>query len=131
MKIFLEWIKIKINLHDNKHTPVYFYEREIWFVHLGHNIGFEQNGKGNKFLRPVLIIKKYNKDLCTVVALTSSKKNGKYYMYIEGKEHASSTVILSQIKTISSRRLVYKKGMVSKDLFIEIKKRIKLILNIA
>ena len=32
-------------------------EGEVWMSALGKNIGFEQNGTGSNFLRPVLVVK--------------------------------------------------------------------------
>ncbi len=40
---------------------LFFKEAEVWWIHIGLNIGFETNGKGEEFTRPVLILKKYNK----------------------------------------------------------------------
>lgn len=48
------WHKIKIKISKNKNF-LKFNEREIWFIRLGQNIGFEQNGKGEQFMRPTLI----------------------------------------------------------------------------
>ncbi len=59
---FISWTKIKIRLFlkPNKHE-IYFNEREIWWAHLGVNVGYEQDGKNDNFERPVLIIKKFGK----------------------------------------------------------------------
>ena len=38
---------------------LYFCEGEIWWVRMGHNIGYEANGKGRP-TRPTIILKKYN-----------------------------------------------------------------------
>ena len=40
---------------DNSENKKTFHEREIWFIKIGENIGFEQNGKGKDFLRPVIV----------------------------------------------------------------------------
>ena len=56
-KDFKKWHTQKSDLHENK-TRVFFHEREIWFTSLGANIGFEQDGRGDDFLRPIVILKK-------------------------------------------------------------------------
>src|SRR5680860_1545617 len=58
-KCFDKWnIQKKIvDLISNKKT---FHEREIWFIKIGENVGFEQNGKGEEFLRPVIVYKKFS-----------------------------------------------------------------------
>lgn len=40
-----------------------FKEKEIFYLKMGENIGFEQNGKGEDFVRPIIILKKFNKDM--------------------------------------------------------------------
>jgi hypothetical protein len=72
MKDFNNWNKLKIEIEKSKlEDSVYFYEREIWWCHLGENLGIESCGKGSKFSRPVLIIKKYNKHHCIVTPTTT------------------------------------------------------------
>ena len=58
-KDFKGWHKDKEIIHNEK-PRVFFHEREIWFTYLGVNIGFEQDGQGDKFLRPVIILRKFN-----------------------------------------------------------------------
>ena len=38
----------------------YFYEREVWWTAIGHNVGNEEDGKGAKYARPVLVLRKFN-----------------------------------------------------------------------
>jgi len=54
-KDYIKWHKVKTNINDLE-KRAFFHEREIWFCYLGANIGFEQNGTGGDYLRPVLII---------------------------------------------------------------------------
>jgi hypothetical protein len=37
-------LKKKIDSYPADNVP-YFHEREIWFCSIGHNVGFEQDGK--------------------------------------------------------------------------------------
>ena len=52
-------IKKATNAADEA-ARLYFREGEIWWVRLGHNIGYEADGKSREFTRPVIILKKYN-----------------------------------------------------------------------
>lgn len=79
---YYKWNEKKININSNK-GKLFFHEREVWFTSLGLNIGFEQNGKGNNFLRPVLVLKKFSKDLLWIVPLSTAQKIGKYYYSIK------------------------------------------------
>lgn len=98
----------KINRH------LYFYAREIWWCSAGLNIGVEVDGKNDNFERPMLIIKKFNADMVWVLPLTTKEKNNKYHHRLE-HETIKSWVILSQIKTISTKRLLRKIGSISED----------------
>lgn len=77
-KDFDEWNiqKKKIDNFENKKT---FHEREIWFIKIGENIGFEQNGKGREFLRPIIVYKKFSKNVFLGIPLTRADKKGKFY----------------------------------------------------
>ncbi len=105
--IFDIWNKKKQSL-ENKKGLKHFNEREVVFINMGKNIGYEQDGKGEEFLRPVLIYKKFNKEQFLGFALTSKKKdNQKFYIEVHhgGK---TSYVILSQLRTYSAKRIKYK-----------------------
>ena len=72
---------------------------------LGKNIGYEQNGSGDSFSRPVLIIKKFNNQMFLCVPLSTKQKDFDfYYNYIDPNNQKVS-VILAQIKLISVKRL--------------------------
>ena len=123
-KDFKKWHTKKEYLHKEKIRP-FFHEREVWFCAFGINIGFEQDGSGAEFLRPVIIIKKFNNEVFWGLPLTKNQKNNKYYFQfcIEGQKE-SSTAILSQIRLVDAKRLQYKVGDASEDNFSKIKKRL-------
>jgi len=98
---------------------LFFYPREIWWCSAGLNIGVEADGKNNNFERPMLIIKKFNSDMVWALPLTTRGKYNKYYYKLE-HEAIKSFVILSQIKTISTKRLLRKTGSISESDFKEV-----------
>lgn len=122
--LFQKWTEIKIQLHTKENAKRYFKEREIWWCSLGINIGFEQDGKHEFFERPVLVLKKFNHEVLWIVPLTTQNKQGKYYFTCE-HEGRASVVILSQLRLISSKRLLRKIRTLSVDEFDEIKRNIK------
>ena len=122
-KDFQEWHNEKSSLHENK-TRVFFHEREVWFASLGANIGFEQDGKGQEFLRPILVVKKFNNEVLWGVPTTKKNKKGKYYFPFQYKKSESTTAILSQLRLIDSKRLSYKIGFVKEADFVEMKNRL-------
>lgn len=128
-KDFQKWHREKSYIHHEKVRP-FFHLREVWFCSLGANVGYEQDGGGNKYLRPVLIIRKFNNEVLWVLPFTRHSKSGKYYFKIRiiGSKFLS-TLILSQIRLIDAKRLRYKIGYVSKQDFKETKKRLRALLE--
>lgn len=121
-KDFDNWNDIKKKI-DNKTRP-YFHEREIWFANVGLNIGFEQNGKGDNFLRPILVIKKFNNEIMWGIPMTGSPKTGRYYFLINSLSNVGS-VVLSQLRLVDCLRLEYKIGSISAKEFVQIKEILK------
>lgn len=122
-KDFKIWQGQKSDIHDNR-IRLHFHERDVWFTNVGVNIGFEQDGKGEEFLRPIVILKKFNNETLWCITLTSKKKIGKYYFTFEHDIERESTANLSQLRLIDSKRLKYQIGAISENDFVELKKRI-------
>lgn len=123
MKDFQFWHFQKSDIHENK-VRVNFHEREVWFAAVGANIGHEEDGKGEKFLRPVIILKKFNNETLWGVFTTKQNRVGKYYFKFEYRKDDSTTANLSQLRLVDSKRLVYQIGSISEIDFSELKKRI-------
>ena len=122
MKKFDEWNKVKKNIHKSK-SKIFFKERDIFYIKMGENIGFEQSGKGDIFLRPAIVLKKFNNSFFMGVPLTSTIKDGKYYFTFEFKGK-NSNAILSQIRPFDTKRIKHKIGMINKDYFKKLKEKI-------
>jgi mRNA-degrading endonuclease toxin of MazEF toxin-antitoxin module len=101
---FTNWLKLKFQIHKNEKRPPYFNEREVWWSNFGQNIGDEENGKGDNFMRPVIIIRKFNKNICLVIPTSSVLKDNQFYYQIEYKNQRYSA-LLSHIRTIDTKRL--------------------------
>lgn len=121
-KDFKKWHNRKEDINDNKARP-FSHEGEVWFCSLGANVGFEQDGIGANFLRPVLILRKFNQEICWGVPLTRNQKKSKYYFAFD-LNGERSVAILSQIRLIDGKRLQYKIGSISQTALREIKKRL-------
>lgn len=124
-KDFQKWHSEKSSIHHDKKRP-FFHVREVWFCSLGVNVGFEQDGGGDKYLRPVLILRKFNNEVLWALPFTKHNKKGKYYfsVKISGSE-LPSALILSQIRLVDAKRLQYKIGDISEEEFLEAKKRLQ------
>lgn len=105
-KDFDRWNQNKKILQESPHKD-YVHEREVWWCALGHNIGSEENGKNKKFERPVLVIRKFNKEMVLGVPFTSAIKTGPYYLNLV-HDGVAFSVLLSQIRLISTKRLLRK-----------------------
>ncbi|MFA5744880.1 MAG: type II toxin-antitoxin system PemK/MazF family toxin [Candidatus Paceibacterota bacterium] len=125
-KDFSKWFKEKTEVYNEKTRP-FFRNGEVWFTALGENIGFEQDGRGENYLRPVVIIRKFNNEVFWAIPLTKNKKNGKFYFsFILVGE--TSTAILSQIRLVDAKRLFYRLGIMRAEDLAEMKKRLKALL---
>lgn len=109
---FDSWTIQKKQLQTIDHTGIVFSEREIWWCALGKNIGDEQDGKNELFERPVLILRKFSKHTALVAPLTTMGKiDLPFYHKLASDEE--SFLILSQVRLISTKRLlrkIYKLG---------------------
>lgn len=131
-KDFQKWHNKKSEIDTLDKRP-FFHEREIWFCYLGANVGFEQNGSEEEFLRPVIILRKFNNNIFWAVPLTKSKRIRKnrsadYYYSFSFVPETTSVAILSQIRLIDAQRLSRHIGMIKEVDFEELKKKLKAIL---
>lgn len=123
VEVFLEWTKRKIYYDLIRQPSFYFYEAEIWWTAMGKNIGHEINGKHGTFRRPAIIFKKYSKETCLVIPLTTKiKENWLYHIPFEYNGLRMAAVIC-QAKTISSRRLLHKMGKLDPTTFNLVKEK--------
>ncbi len=121
---FLNWIGLKIKIHLAKPANIYFKERQIWWVSLGQNIGSEENGKNKKFERPIMILKRINKGTFWALPISTQIQKGKY-RYIFKRKDKFYSVKLSQIRLISSKRLIRFMNNMAKDDFENIKNQLR------
>lgn len=110
-KEFDKWNELAKKVQQRQ-PPSFFRERDIWWCSIGVNIGSEENGKNEYFERPVLILKVFNHEAIRIAPLTSKIKNSFHHFVITHNLNKSS-VILSQIKTLSTRRLTRKIGVLN------------------
>lgn len=125
---FRKWHYLKENI-DNQYPEKLFREREIWWCSLGANVGFEQDGKHNYFERPILVSRKFNKGMFWGLPLTSKPKQGFYYFSFSWKG-GMATVLLSQLRVLSSKRLIRRVGKINSKTFFDIRNKVIELLEI-
>lgn len=128
-KDFRKWNDKKSTIDQIEKRP-FFHEREIWWCNLGMNVGFEQDGGGKDYLRPVIIYRKFNNEIFWAIPLTHTDKKTKYYFQLTKEaDIPTSTAILSQIRLVDARRLSHKLEVnISKEDFATLTKKFKALL---
>jgi mRNA interferase MazF len=119
-KDFDAW-NIKKKAIDSDLPGIFCHQREIWWCSLGINVGFEEDGKGNRFSRPVVVIRGFNERIFIGVVLTTQKKDGDFYFPLGMVGDKESFAILSQIRLIDTKRLIRKIVVLDTTIFKELK----------
>lgn len=134
---FVKWIKVKVKLQLSDENLVSYKKREIWWASVGLNLGSEQNGKQEQFHRPVLVLRKFGHKLFLAIPLTSKDKPHKFRLKIGYREYyenatgmlcyrdKSGILVLNQIRSMSSKRLIRKMGVMSEDDFETVREKVK------
>jgi mRNA interferase MazF len=122
-KDFDIWNSKKKETHKTEKKKI-FYEREVWWCIFGTNIGTEIDGKHEFFLRPAVIVRKFNKDMAIVVPTTAQDKNNKYYFLVSGVDGKIYNTCLSQIRNVSSKRLFRKIGTIKETDYLVLLEKI-------
>ncbi len=116
--------KKKINACEGR----FYHEREVWWCSLGTNVGYEQDGNGKEFRRPVLVLKALSRHTCLIVPLSSSLHRHQMRIplgIVGGKE---AQAIVSQLRVIDTRRFVSRMDILKQNIFMKIQKAIKVML---
>lgn len=122
-KDFDKWNEEKKKVNNNR-TQKLFHEREIWWVSFGLNVGREQDGRGDNFERPIIILKKLSPDTFICLPLSTKKRLDKFQSQVTS-EDIQGFALLDQIRVIDSKRLLRKIGTMSLSEFIILKNKMR------
>ncbi len=87
-------------------------------------MGVEEDGKGELFSRPVVVIRKFSKQMFWGVPLSTTRKRGEFYLVFKLKGK-TSVALLSQARVFDAGRMTANKlGMVTEKDFRRITKRL-------
>ncbi len=97
------WHNIKKTLEINDNIPL-FRQNEIWWCHVGQNLGSEIYGKGEDYSRPVYILKKINKTKFIGIPMSTklSDDNRFYPLKINKRDGG---LCFNEIRSFSAKRL--------------------------
>ena len=108
IKNYANWHQVKSKINNQPAMAPHFHEREIWWCSIGLNVGTEIDGKGNSYIRPVIIYKKQGNQSFYGIPATSQAKVPRLYYYHYKIKNRDSTFVLGQIRTYDSKRLIRK-----------------------
>jgi len=126
---FDKWNRLKKEIAITN-SYLTFKVREIYWLKVGQNIGYETQGKGEEFLRPVLIFRKFSKDTFLGIPLTTSIKDDMFHYKFNYKRGKESCASLSQIKLFDAKRINQKDGKMSVENFNELKEKLKKLMDL-
>lgn len=110
-KDFDNWNIAKKGIHNNERR-VYIRAGEIRWVALGVNVGSEIDGKGESFTRPALVVHVIGSKLALVIPLSTKVKDVTGYVAFEWKD-SSSALCIHQLRIVSQKRILSRKGRIS------------------
>lgn len=123
IKHFIDWILTKIIIDKTPRNDLIINEGQVYWCFMGENVGFEQNGKGEYFHRPVLVFKKFTNDIFWGMPMSTKNKDNKYYIKVLLKD-VEQSVIISQLRVLDSKRLYLFIGYISKQDFNKIESKV-------
>jgi len=119
------WNEVKKSLSIKKKL-ISFKNRDIFWVHIGKNSGYETFGKGDDFLRPVLVFKKFSRNTFLGIPLTTAIKDDIFhYKFIVKSNLKINYASLSQIRIFDVSRMDDKLDKMSIEDFDKLKKQLK------
>ncbi len=126
MNEYDSWNELKKKIQFENGSPNYFpKEAEVWMSSIGKNIGYEQNGSGDNFSRPVLVIKKFNNHMFWCVPLSTKQKKFDFYFNFTDPNNQKVSVILAQMKLVSVKRLKRKLYEIAPDIFVKMREKLR------
>ena len=123
-KDFDKWNNEKKKVNSFSHKAPFVKEGELWWARIGENIGSEISGKSEIFTRPVLILKKLSSEMFLIIPITTQQKEGSWYVTFR-HHNIDEVAVLSQVRTISYKRLGVKMGQIDGEDFKKVKQAFK------
>lgn len=128
-KDFEKWNSEKKRL-EKLERKFLFKNGDIWWCSIGINIKEESCGKGDKFRRPVLILRKLSSTSFIGIPLSTKKKKGSWFCNISilGK---TQYVLLYQIRMFSTNRFQRRITTLDDNDFRKVKQKLETLLELS
>lgn len=106
-KDYKDWMAVKSKLqkkHQDGNFKISYKEGDVFWMSIGENVGYEEDGKNELYLRPVLVVYGISRTLFYGAPLTSQEKRGRFYygVTLKGKK---AFVMLNQISALDCARI--------------------------
>ncbi|MBI5358888.1 type II toxin-antitoxin system PemK/MazF family toxin [Candidatus Amesbacteria bacterium] len=121
-KDFDKWNKVKKRVNQEE-RKINIRQGEIRWIAFGVNVGSEIDGKGETFTRPGLILHVIGSHLALVIPMSTKVKEIAGYIPFEWDKKITALCI-HQIKIISQKRILSRKGRISEPRLEVIKKEV-------
>ena len=122
-KNFDGWNERKKSI-DKSDSLADFHEREIWWCSIGINVGSEQHSQTSDFSRPILVIKKFTRDVFWGIPLTTKTKDINFRVRFE-LDGIENDLLVLQMRVYDRKRLIRKIGTMPKNDFAKLTNVIK------
>lgn len=122
-KNFDGWNERKKSI-DRSESLADFHEREIWWCSIGVNVGSEQHSQTSDFSRPILVVRKFTRDVFWGIPLTTKTKaiDFRVRFNLGGVEN---DLLILQMRVYDRKRLIRKIGVIPKNDFSKLASFIK------
>lgn len=120
----IDWMSTKSRIQVSEKMP-FPKRRQIWWAHLGQNVGAEINGKNKRFERPVLVITVFNSATMLVAPITSTLDKHPFLIGFVDDVGIRRSINISQLRTLSVKRFDRKSSEVSEGDFARVIKAIQ------
>ncbi len=125
-KDFDGWNELKKQLDALPRAPR-FSERQVWWCSIGVNVGHEQDGKNEFYNRPVVVLRKFNRQL--FLGLPLSTRGPGPYRHPFTFKNRTQYALLSHLRLYDARRFQSRLGELPEDTFDELKKVVRELLK--
>jgi mRNA-degrading endonuclease toxin of MazEF toxin-antitoxin module len=128
-KDFDKWSEQKKKF-ENTTSGFLFSTGEIWWCSVGLNVGVESCGKGEKYQRPVLVLKKLSRSSFIGIPLSTQKKEGTWFEEITILNEIRYA-LLYQIRLFSTSRFQRRLTTLDVKDFKKIKEKLEALLELS
>lgn len=127
-KEFDSWNEKKKKIETREEAPS-FKEGEVWWMHVGVNVGSESCGKGEHFTRPVLVLRKVSKRFFIGIPTSIIIRDQAGFITLPIKDKEISFLLL-QTRAFAVNRMQKRQFSISDSQFTTIKQELREYLKI-